>query len=77
MLVEPDEETTLACTDQLIALVETEELPWFAALTDVNALFDSSISPLTSRDRAALLEDRKRDEARWGLSERLLGLAHP
>lgn len=71
-----EEEESLACTRKLIALVEREGLAWFSALSDVDRLLRSSVSPLKNRDRDALLEDvsGKRNEASWQVSERLLGL---
>jgi hypothetical protein len=72
----PDEERSLACTRQLIALVEEEGLSWFSQLSSVEDLLKSSKSPLDARDRRALLEGMRgqKNEASWQLSERLLGL---
>ena len=74
----PDEEQSLACTRQLIALVEKEGLSWFSKLSSVEELLKSSKSPLDDRDRRALLDDMsgQKNEASWQLSERLLGLPH-
>jgi hypothetical protein len=75
---EADEEETLACTRTLIVLIERDGLPWLSALSDIDGLLQSPRSPLKDRDRQALTDDLagKQDEARWQVSERLLGLTN-
>ena len=72
----PDEERSLQCTRQLIALVEKEGLSWFSELSTVEGLLKSSKTPLRERDRKALLDDMhgRKNEVSWQISERLLGL---
>lgn len=71
-----DEEQSLECTRQLIALIEKEALPWFSELSIGEALLKCSKSPLDDRDRSAFIEDiqGRRNETNWQLSQRLLGL---
>lgn len=70
------EDETLACTKQLISLIEKKGLGWFAVFATADALLSSS-SPLRSEDREALRDDigGAKNELNWRKSATLLSLS--